>query len=189
MIDPAGHAKQPGRQLHHGYERAETFKCAQALKRNLEQHDDIRVLLTRAPGEEIVPLQNASFANRSNAALFISLQFYKETSEKPRVTLYYMMIDSILDNAKQPKETPCFVSIDQAHRHFVGQSKQYGATILHQLSSLQSWLIGPKVIGLPLINLHGIAAPALCVEVGLHRDDQWQDLIEPLSKGILACFG
>ena len=51
MIDPAGHAKNTGRKLSDGYERAETLKFAEALKVTLEELYKAKALLTRAPGE------------------------------------------------------------------------------------------------------------------------------------------
>ena len=126
MLDPAGHAKDTGRQLNHGYERAETYKCAETIKRGLERLDDVRVILSRTPGEELVPLQNASFANRFNADLVIRLSFYKENTDKAKINLYYLQIDTLDD--KGESTTSPFTPINQAHLDNIQTSIQLAKT-------------------------------------------------------------
>lgn len=191
MIDPAGHAKNPGRRLHKGYERAETYKCAEALKNRLEKNFNVRVLLTRAPGDEIVPLQNASFANRLNIDFFLRINFYIQEASRPKIFLYQELFDPIIDNVKRPFDPFAFVPVYQAHFKNIHQTK----ALANQLTSLlraeqhqKSFDVsGPY--GIPLKPLVGIVAPALIVEMCLpSHDNQWESLIEPLAESIVLAL-
>jgi len=184
MLDPAGHAKDTGRQLHHGYERAETYKCAEAIKKGLERLDDVRVILSRAPGEELVPLQSASFANRFNADLVIRLSFYKEAAEKAKINLYYLQIDGLEDKGKS--NTNPFTPINQAHLDNIQTSINYAQKLGNALSdtAYQSLLTCVEPKGLPLKPLIGIVSPAILVEIGLPKDDQWQSLSDALISSL-----
>jgi N-acetylmuramoyl-L-alanine amidase len=189
MIDPAGHSKDTGRKLHQGYERAETYQWAEALKKGLEsQLSYVRVILTRAPGDEIVDLQNASFANRRKVNLFIRLQLYPEASEKPQLHLYYHLMDPLIDGIKKTTEPFLFIPIHQAHFAALGTSKYYA-------TQLQSFFSAPSIIkqldchatlGLPLKPLTGIQAPALLLELGVHHDHDWSLALEYLVQGIAS---
>ncbi len=188
MLDPAGHAKNTGCMLHKGYERAETYKCAEVLKSRLEQHN-IKTLLTRAPGEVIVhPLQNASFANRVNTNLFIQLHFVKAT-DRPTVTIHHLMFDPVLDNVQRAKRKLEFTPIHEAHFKNIDKTKNFALNCSKSCKSAltaTSWLVGKKPLGIPLKPLTGICCPAIIIEAELTQDDQWQDLIEPLTQAILA---
>ncbi len=192
MIDPAGHAKQAGRQLYNGYERAETYKCAEALKTAIEQRfDNVHVILTRAPGDEIVPLQNASFANRLNVDFFMRLHFYKAETEKPQITLYNLVFDPIVDSAKRKNKHIDFIPIHQAHYANVRQSSTIATNLQRQLSGPDYLKLFDVqgVFGLPIKHLVGIQAPALTLEIGLLSDDQWNNMIGPLISSFAIVFG
>lgn len=184
MIDPAGHAKDTGRQLHHGYERAETYKCAEAIKKGLERLDDVRAILSRTPGEELVPLQNASFANRFNVDLVIRLSFYKETTDKAKIHVYHLQIDALEDKGKTGNSP--FTPINQAHIDNIQTSLNYAQKLVGALSdsSYQSLLTCTDPKGLPLKPLIGIVSPAILIEVGLPKDDQWQPMSEALISSL-----
>lgn len=184
MLDPAGHAKDTGRQLHHGYERAETYKCAELLKRGLERLDEVRVIMSRSTGEELVPLQNASFANRFNVDLVIRLSFYKGTSDKAQIHVYYLQIDAFDDKAKSGN-TP-FTPINQAHLDNIQTSINYAQRLTTALgdAAYQSLLTCADPKGLPLKPLIGIISPAILIEIGLPKDDQWQPICEPLISSL-----
>lgn len=189
MIDPAGHAKQPGRKLYDSFERAETLKFAEALKKKIEQKSTFRVLLTRAPGEEIVTLQNASFANRTKTDLFLTIHLYKELEEKPCLQLYHLLNDTLLDPKKSfvPQD---FVPINQAHCGYLSKTISLSKSILKELKGSigKKFTIPQQALGLPVKPLQGIASPALCLEVGIHKDNDWEDLVEPLAIAILQAL-
>lgn len=187
MIDPAGHAKNPGRRLHKSYERAETYKCAEALKNELEKNYNVRVVLTRDVGQEIVPLQNASFANRLNVDFFLRINFFVQEAAKPKLYFYHLVFDPIIDTVQRPFDPLAFVPVNQAHfkniRHTTALANQFASLLAD--SQYQTLFDVSKPYGLPLKPLVGIVAPALLVEMSLpSHDNQWADLVQPLAKSI-----
>ena len=115
MIDPAGDAKHTGRLIVDTLERGISLQCAEQLKSKLTGlYKNIRVILTRVPGETIQPLQNASFANRLNVDLYVSLYFYHESQTPAHITLYHYVENPITDFWH--KSHPLlFYPLDQAH--------------------------------------------------------------------------
>ena len=71
--------KDAGRIVNDSFERGLTLQFAQELKKELELNfNNIRVVLTRIPGETLESLQNANFANRLNVDFYLSIHFYSE---------------------------------------------------------------------------------------------------------------
>lgn len=189
VIDPAGHAKDVGRTLFKGYERTETYACALALKSALEQRSSrVTVNLTRAPGEEVVPLQNASYANRTHATLFIRLQMVTSTVGAPFVDVYTLTFDPVLDNTPYQPAAGGFIPLDHAHRIHGDKTKLLAATCRNQLKqSLPApWRVSNQIIGLPLMPLRGIIAPAFAIEIGLaNSNEEWKELLPALVDSLL----
>ncbi|MBM3893160.1 N-acetylmuramoyl-L-alanine amidase [Candidatus Dependentiae bacterium] len=188
MLDPAGHAKQPGRQLHESFERAETYKCAELIKKIIEIKSNINVLITRAPGEEIIPLQNASFANRTHADLFVNIHLYKEDAEQPSINLAYLTYDTLLDPTYTTIKKTDFMPINQAHCPALATTKHWCATIINTLKTSvpARWHINPQALALPLKELQGVTAPAITIELGVHRDNEYQEIAEHLALAFTA---
>jgi hypothetical protein len=189
MLDPAGHAKQTGRQLEQSFERSETLKWATCLKNELERLG-LSVALTRSPGEELVPLQAASFANRTNTKLFIRLQLYRHESPKPCLNLYRLEYDPMLESANQ-SATMAFTPVYQAHLPArsstiaLCQQLSQGLQAPHYASSFTF----EGCLALPLKNHVGIQAPALTLEAGINQDTQWDVFVPALAQQIkLICW-
>lgn len=125
MIDPAGHAKNVGRRLVEGYERGETFKFAEKLQQELQEKYQVRVVLTRFAGEEIVDLQNASFANRLNVDFYISLHIYRQEQVKPKIFMYHLVYDPMVDLARRIFDPISFIPIHQAHFRSIHKTRFY----------------------------------------------------------------
>ncbi len=188
MIDPAGHAKNVGRRLVESYERGETFKFAEKLKDALNEKYGVRSVLTRFPGEEIIDLQNASFANRLQVTFYCSLHIYRESSVKPKIYIYHLVYDPIVDLAKRTIDELLFVPIHQAHFANIGTTVFFGKRMKEILSQSdyqkQFDFYGPY--GIPFKPLVGITAPAIGIEVGIDQEDKWQNLVDPLVESL--CF-
>jgi len=185
MLSPAGHTQHIGRTLSHGYERGQTLKCAEQLQQLLQNNYNIDVILARRPGQEIAPLQIASFANRCNIDFFLSLHFYKETVAKPKMFIYHLVYNPLTDFVKHRWDRFAFIPIHRAHLHNIGTTKTMGVTLKNFLLDTykkQFTLSGP--FGIPVKPLVGITAPALTLEIGLNDDASWQTLLEPLAQGI-----
>ena len=182
MIAPAGHAQHLGRKIHDTYERAETLKFAEKLKEKIEHSYNVNVVLSRAFGEEILPLQSASFANRLKVKFFLSLHLYQEESLKPKIFLYHLVYNPLIDFNHPQKKFPTFVPLHQAHFKSIQTTKILGNYIKDSFQNhnykKQFDLYGPY--GLPCKPLVGISAPALAFEIGIHKINQWESLIDPV---------
>jgi hypothetical protein len=190
MLDPAGHAKQVGRQLHNSYERAESYHFVEQLKKAIELKSQHRVLVTRAPGEAIVPLQNASFANRTNADFFLTVHMSRQDGDQPSIDVSYLTYDTLLDQTYKDYKDTDFVPIYRAHCPSLSRSKGLAIRLVEQLvaGAPKHWGVDKKVLGLPLKDLQGIKAPALVVELGLLRDREHSELVLVFAESIIACL-
>ncbi len=188
MIDPAGHAKDTGRKLSQSYERAETYACAEALKTALEARYNTQVVLSRTPGKEIVPLQHASFANRFNVDLFIRLQFYKKNTEKPKIYIHHLVYDPLIDFIQRTPGQYTFIPVQQAHFQNIEFTENIAKTIQSHLSQThhQKLFDCHTIMGLPIKPLIGIIAPAIMFDIGIHDDQQWQLLIDPIVESLAS---
>jgi N-acetylmuramoyl-L-alanine amidase len=187
MINPAGHAGDPGRSLN-GFERAATFRFAQELQGALERLNDCRVVLTRVPGEKIVDFQNASFANRLNVDLFTSIHLFKIDSEKPIVYIYQHVADPIGDFAHRSFPPLKIMPVLQAHQVNISKSKGMGeklASIFLSSENQRLFDFG-GFYGIPLKPLCGIVAPAILLEIGVNQDDDWQVVLDAIIQGLGA---
>lgn len=183
MIDPAGDAHHAGRQLDDAYERGITLQCAERFKAVLEEKFNVRVILTRQPGETLQPLHNANFANRLDVNLFITLQFYQETATKPQLYLYHF---SYGNEAVAKMQDLAFHSYDQAYLCNAQATQTICAGIQQRLNTYKKQFDCKGPYAVPLHPLIGIKAPAILIEVGLKHKDDWEQLIEPLVIAIEA---
>ncbi|MGZ6255121.1 MAG: N-acetylmuramoyl-L-alanine amidase [Candidatus Chromulinivorax sp.] len=186
MLDPAGDAKHTGRLIEDTFERGISLQCAEQLKTQLiENFKNIRVILTRVPGETIQPLQNASFANRLNINLYISLYFYDEPELPTHVTLYHY-IESPITDFWHKAESLRLYNINQAYLINIKTTQNWGILFLETFSDKKyTKFFKPRgLFAIPFTPLIGIKAPALAIEVGLKNKEDWQHIIEPI---ITAC--
>ena len=185
VIDPAGDARHTGRIIDETFERTITLQCAQELKQALEQRNPYaRVMLTRMPGETVEPLQNATFANRLQADLFISIHCYQETSVTPRCSLYRFSYNPATDAWYKKDERLHFVPLHLAYQDFAGQSDaliNHLQTSLRQSEHHQHYIVEqPRAC--PCEPLLGVHSPAVCIEMGLAKKDDWQLIIRAIAQ-------
>lgn len=183
MLDPAGDAKNTGRTIENYFERGITLQYAEQLKKIIEtRYHNITVYLTRSPREVIAPLQNANYANRLKADLYISINFYQEKKIIPDLFLYQFSYDNdFLSTSKQL----CFYPYDQAHLLNKDKTKHYASCIKQALTEIASNkfnLIGVHKI--PCKPLIGIISPAIVFEAGLKKVEDWNNYIEPMVYAI-----
>jgi N-acetylmuramoyl-L-alanine amidase len=185
MINPAGHAGDPGRSLN-GFERAATFRFAQELQSAFERAYDFRVVLTRVPGEKVVGFQNASFANRLNVDLFISVHLFKLDSVKPKIYVYQHVFDPIGDFVSRSFSALKMIPVLQAHQVNIFKTKNIGQHLAEALSRIdnQKMFDFGGFYGIPLKPLCGVVAPAILIEVGVNQDDDWHVALDALVQGI-----
>ncbi|MCB9493730.1 MAG: N-acetylmuramoyl-L-alanine amidase [Epsilonproteobacteria bacterium] len=187
IINPAGDGKKTGRELRHGYERAQTFKCAQKLKNQLLLQQNCKVLLTRNIGEEVVPWQNASFANRMLTDIFISIHITTHRKLKPCITFYQITFDPHGDFIKRSFDSHSFMPVHQTH---LGNTQATRSTLNSFCKFLRQ---GPHTkqfdchgpYAIPFKPLVGIQAPlTFGIELCLSYDEEWSIFIEPLVMAL-----
>ncbi|MFH1832240.1 MAG: hypothetical protein ABH827_05585 [bacterium] len=187
MIDPAGDVGHPERKLSQGYERAQTLAFAEALKQALYTRYGTTALLTRTAGEEIQPLQIASFANRLDIDFFLRIQIYKEESAKPKIFIYQRVQNPLLDFAANTYSPLDFIPLDQSHIRNINTSKllgQHMQTVFTQTKEDKKKFDFYGPFGLPIAPLAGIIAPALLLEIGIDKDYKWQSLIDDIVDSL-----
>ena len=184
MINPSGHAKNVGRKLVEGYERAQTFKFAQVLQEALQERYGNRVILTRFPGEEIIDLQNASFSNRLGVDFYISLHLYRQDKAKPRLYMYHLVYNPMVDLAKRVFDPFRFIPIYQAHFMNIFTTTRYADLMKKTLYNYEHMFDVYGLYGIPLKFLCGIIAPAIAIEIGINQEDQWKLAVAPLVESL-----
>jgi N-acetylmuramoyl-L-alanine amidase len=186
MIDPAGDAKHTGRLIQDTLERGISLQCAEQLKTTLiQKFKNMRVILTRVPGETIQPLQHASFANRLGVDLYISLYFYHEPETPAHVTLYHYVENNTVDFWHKPINL-CFYQVNQAHLLNLKITQTWGKMILEVLQDKKcsKFFKARGFFGIPFTPLVGIKSPAIAIEVGLKNKQDWQKIIDPIVIAI-----
>jgi N-acetylmuramoyl-L-alanine amidase len=186
IIDPAGDAQTTGRKLNDSFERGLTLQCAEQLQELLEnKYPYVRVVLTRFPGETVHALQNANFANRLDAQLYLSIHFYQTTEKLPTLFIYHLCYDT---NTLIPtkKTDLAFIPYDQAHLESSTTTKAYARTIQEHFKQPQyrTTFLVHGIIGLPFKPLAGIKAPALALEIGLSNKDDWNDYCKAIADSL-----
>lgn len=184
MLDPAGDAVHKGRTIDGTFERGITLRLAERIKKAIEfQQPLVRVMISRAPGEAIEPLQTAHITNRLKAKLFVHLACFQETGIKPTVSLYYTLWHPITDFWQEPSEY-AFIALQDAYK----KSLKTTSKIAHHMNDLfaaQNQFQSKGAFGLPLSPLIGIQVSALIIELGLRNQNDWQTFIEPISSALI----
>lgn len=183
MLDPAGDARITGREIDGNFERSISMLCIEQLAHVLKNaHPHIKTIITRAPGEIVPPLQNANYANRLQCDLFITLHFYQTHKTKADLWLYHY---SNGNDFITPPAQLSWLSYDLAYLFNYSITKQWAQTLQQALIKHDLYAInGP--FKLPLKPLVGIIAPALCIEIGLKKEDDWRACVELLSDALVV---
>ncbi len=188
MLAPAGDAKHIGRKIGDNFERGITLQYAEQLKKIVEgQCPSIAVIISRFPGDIISPLQNASFANRLQVDLFISIHFYQTTETKPKLHLYQF---SYNDDFITPIAGLSFYHYDQAHLFNKKQTNTW-ATCIKQMceeDQYQKLFIVQDICKLPFKPLIGVTTPAIGIEIGLKNAPDWQQYLAPIAQSIHTLY-
>ncbi len=182
MIDPAGDAQNAGRTLQDNYERGITLQSAQEIKKQLEAlFPHVRVIFTRYAGEVIEPLQNANFANRLHADLYVSLNFYHDENSSP--LFVYQYVKDPTDIWPKSISHTSFIPYEQIHLLASNSSYRLRQKFIDALQK-SGQRIDLKNIACPFLPLKGISSPALGIEIGLHNKNDWQSHIKPLVTAL-----
>jgi len=186
MLAPAGDAKHIGRKIGDSFERGITLQYAEQLKKLIEeQYSSVTIIISRFPGDIVSPLQNASFANRLQVDLFISIHFYQTTETKPQFHLYQF---SYNDDFITPTSKLSFYNYDQAHLFNKKQTSIWVQLIkeTYENDQYQKLFKVKNIEKLPFKPLIGVLAPAIGIEAGLKNSPDWQNYLEPMVQSIIA---
>lgn len=185
ILDPAGDAKNPGRIIDGHFERGITLQCCEKLKALLEEnHKNLRVIISRVPGETIEPLQNAAFANRLKADLYLSLHLYQEeTTRRSHWHTYYFLSHPTTDFWQASQQKP-FLRYNHAHYPYLYKTTslaQKSYARFKQLPDAKQYEIYEPA-GIPFKPLIGIHAPALAFEAGIYTKDDWHRILARIAQ-------
>ncbi len=184
MLDPAGSTSYTGRQIIDTLERGISLQFCQKIKKKCAlQAPWITIIITRNPGQDLQPLQNANFANKLNVDYYFNINFYKEKATKPNFFIYYF---AHYNDFITQRPDIYFCPFDQAHLQNSAQTHNLANSLcsfFKQNPYKKSFLIHEPV-GLQFKPLVGIVAPALGLEIGLKKSKDWKQYIEPLLNYI-----
>ena len=185
MLDPAGDAQHTGRILDDNFERGITLQFTESLKKILEQRiPSLRIVLTRFPGETLLPLQNANFSNRLDADLYISFHFYKEEQVKPSIFIYTF---SYGNEFVSPSDNDLsFYAYNTIHRTHTASTNTLANSLKQMLKNpvYKNKFEVQGVFAIPHTELIGIKAPALSIEIGLKNKESWTTYLEALATSL-----
>lgn len=186
MLDPLGDAQHTGRIIEDTTERGLTLAFAQELKKHLEaQHKNVRIILTRFPGETLEPLQNALFANTLGADFYLSILFFWQKYGPSSLYLYHFLYNPVTD-FWQTINNDRFIRYNQAFYFHLASSQEYGTMMFKSLES-DSQHYDYKAegfYGIPFLPLIGVISPSTSLEIGLKNKDDWQRFIEPVAHSL-----
>lgn len=185
MLDPAGDAQHAGRRIEGYLERGATLQFSNALKKNIEEtYNNIRVILTRFPGETIQPRQNASFANRLDVDLYLSIHFFKQTTRKPLLHLFFFCLDPTTDFWPDQTSNLAFIQSSKIHKQSITTSKKWAQTFFETMQGYNKSFNTSEPLGIPFKPLYGLKAPSIGIEASLKNPEEWQRYIQPIAESI-----
>jgi len=132
-------------------------------------------------------LQNASFANRLNVDFYLSLHIYRQEQVKPKIFMYHLVYDPMVDLARRAFDPLSFIPIHQAHFGGIHKTRSYA----QQMKDILIMPYNQKrfdfygFYGIPFKPLCGVFAPSLAIEIGICKEDQWKSLIDPLVESLV----
>lgn len=186
ILDPAGDARIAGRVINDTFERSLTFECMDAVKDYLESRfKNVRVLLTRLPGETVETLQNVAFANRLKADFYVSLHMYPSRSKVINVMTYYHALKPgiIQVTADQSLDLKPFNDVFDQFQYASYCSAIAFQHFLKDLGKNDRLKIN-EPLGIPFKSLSGVFAPAIALEIGLAGKDEVIIVAEYISKAL-----
>lgn len=166
VIDPAGDTQYHGRIIGNQFERNLTLECAEFLKKELNAiFPELRIVLTRFPGETPTPFKNASFANKIGSNLFISLMLYQQQETRTVAIYLFGTQDTYQPSASTPLH---FTPLYKVHQPSAARSKHYAQQLYDQLAvTLKKTGIVRAPLAVAFAPLEGIACPAFALELSV----------------------
>ena len=180
VIDPAGDERDTGREIGDGFERTCTFHCAEEIKRSIEsKRSDVRVVLTRTPGEIADQMHIAAAANKMPVDLYLSLGCYESKDKLPKFYLYRVIYNPATDIWVKKADTLALVPFDQAYKMHSKKTEQLIHSFYSALKKEEKeyHITTHEPVGMPFKPLMGINAPAIGLEMGCKKSEGWRDTV------------
>ena len=171
LIEAGGDSAHPGRSIDDSFESAITFAIAQAIQQQLPNYcPRCKVILNRTAIETVAPLQNANFANKLDVDLYLSIHAYSHVNDKPSFYLYqFSYHDTVIikDNGLS------FYPFDTIYLVNQSQTASWGQQLKQLLEQHSLWHC-KGLYAVPFKPLIGIKAPALGIEFGFKKREDWK---------------
>jgi len=182
MFAPFGNNSMQGRSLKSNFESSISHQFVHELAQELESNfPETHIQISHEKTDLLAPLQLAMMANRLPADLFVQFQFYHD--HEATICLYHC---SYYNNFLSKCWDLSWCHADQAYLINKKNSASWAKKMANVLSSsdYSKWftVIGPHAI--PLKPMIGIIAPALLIEIGLPNDDDWKQMIAPITESL-----
>lgn len=187
LLDPTGDAQYTGRTIDDTFERGVSLQIAQELKHVLEDlYPEVSCVLTRIPGETVEPLQNATFANRLPANLFVHIGVVSHTKPLPIIATYIMSSNRSILAQPGASASLSFEPYTQAHEAISAVSYAQAQVFVHALKSqgseVPATIVAPRAFPFhPLVGMH---VPALGIEITVKSKDELKSLILPIARAL-----
>ncbi len=172
MLSPAGDANHPGRTLADSFERGLTRQLAEEIKRQLEQQEHVRIIMSHNVGESASQEQKASFANSLDVDLYIALGAYN--AQSAHIDTYFYQT---LTNYQPTSNRLAFYPFKEMSR------KQPRCSCIVPAILHKQFVVSP-LLGIPLQALEGISAPAYYIEIGLSAPQNLSAFVDALCRTI-----
>jgi len=180
MISPEGDSNTPGRALGDGFERGFTRQYAQALKEQLEQNPEMRIIVSHEAGEAATQEHKANLANRLTVDLYLSINFHED--EKPSMSIYYCQ--TALFDAPVDTHQLTLYPTNKAYVKNHALTKKW-ATHWHMLKDYQTQLHVNQPLPAPLKQLEGVLAPAFALDLGAQKMVDIYAYVKPVTEVLM----
>lgn len=185
ILDPAGDAKDPGRQLATCSERSITLQFCEKLKKFLyEERPSYTVTLTRTAGETRSQEQRAQIANQLHADLFVHISCFDDTAIKPHLMIYRMAPTT---GVPWTAHSYHLIPAHKAH-DLVAARVETLVQRFYQSINKQKYYIVSKPVAIYDARLSSIMIPAFTIEFGITNTVPWTPLIEQIGIGIIRAI-
>src|ERR1700733_10256660 len=183
ILETAGDAIHPGRSLYDNFEAALTYALAQELKTALHQMiPQVKIMINRTPADIVAPLQNATFANRIDPFVYISIHACTiPTTPKPIIYAYNF---SYNDQFIAKQDTLSCYTVDTIYLVHKNKTASFSHACIQALNQYQDSILTKGPLAIPFKPLLGIKPAALALEIGLGPNDNWHDIVQPLALSI-----
>ncbi len=184
ILAPAGTSTNPGRIIDKVYERTITHQIATTLQTLFEEEwPECDFIIKKKTDKSSA--ETAQFANNKNADLVIFLNASAQTNSLPNLLLYHWPEKAFTSDTKKLSFTP----FSLIHEPYAKKSKIFTELIKEKIEVLPHKNMRiHNPIALPLLMHEGVAMPAITVELGLCKCDDWSEIIDPLSNAFKALF-